>query len=103
MSVADRTADTVEEAVANGIALLDAHGPPGWRDRITLDLISFPANAELGGVAPEVIRNLGILYGPGLALLAVLALACFARYRLTRERFEALRRELELRRASAPR
>lgn len=43
MSVADRTADTVEEAVANGIALLDAHGPPGWRDRITIDLISFPS------------------------------------------------------------
>jgi Na+/melibiose symporter-like transporter len=70
------------------------HGLAG----VGLDLIAFPTNAELGSVAPEVIRNLGILYGPGLALLAVIALLCFSRYRLTRARFEALRRELEARR-----
>jgi Na+/melibiose symporter-like transporter len=72
------------------------HGLAG----VGLDLITFPTNAEVGSVAPEVIRNLGILYGPGLALLAVIALLCFSRYRLTRARFEALRRELETRRAS---
>lgn len=74
------------------------HGLAG----VSLDLIAFPTNAELGSVAPEVIRNLGILYGPGLALLAVIALLCFSRYRLTRARFEALRRELEARRRQTP-
>ena len=70
------------------------HGLAG----VGLDLIAFPTNAAVGSVAPEVIRNLGILYGPGLAVLAVIALACMSRYRLTRARFEALRRELEARR-----
>jgi Na+/melibiose symporter-like transporter len=74
------------------------HGLAG----VGLDLISFPANAEVGSVAPEVVRNLGVLYGPGLLVLAVISLACFARYRLTRARFDALRRELEERRRAAP-
>jgi Na+/melibiose symporter-like transporter len=72
------------------------HGVAG----LGLDLIAFPTNAAVGSVAPEVVRNLGILYGPGLLVLAVIALACMSRYRLTRERFEALRRELEARRAA---
>lgn len=72
------------------------HGLAG----VGLDLIAFPARAELGSVAPEVVRNLGLLYGPGLAVLAVISLLCFSRYRLTRARFEALRRELEERRAA---
>jgi Na+/melibiose symporter-like transporter len=71
------------------------HGIAG----VGLDLIAFPTNAAVGSVAPEVVRNLGILYGPGLAVLAVVSLLCFSRYRLTRARFEALRRELEARRA----
>jgi Na+/melibiose symporter-like transporter len=71
------------------------HGIAG----VGLDLIAFPTNAAVGSVAPEVVRNLGLLYGPGLAVLAVVALLCFSRYRLTRARFEALRRELEERRA----
>jgi Na+/melibiose symporter-like transporter len=70
------------------------HGLAG----VGLDLIAFPTNAAVGGVAPEVIRNLGILYGPGLIVLALISLACMSRYRLTRARFEALRRELEARR-----
>ncbi len=73
------------------------HGLAG----LGLDLIAFSTNAALGGVAPEVVRNLGILYGPGLAVLAVISLACFSRYQLTRARFEALRQELEARRAAA--
>jgi GPH family glycoside/pentoside/hexuronide:cation symporter len=74
------------------------HGIAG----VGLDLIAFPTNAAVGSVAPEVVRNLGVLYGPGLAVLAVVSLACFSRYRLTRARFEALRRELEERRATQP-
>jgi Na+/melibiose symporter-like transporter len=66
---------------------------------IGLDLIAFPTNAPVGSVAPEVVRNLGVLYGPGLAVLALVSLACFSRYRLTHARFEELRRELEQRRA----
>jgi Na+/melibiose symporter-like transporter len=73
------------------------HGIAG----VGLDLISFPTNAAVGSVAPEVVRNLGLLYGPGLAVLALVSLACFSRYRLTRARFEALRRELEQRRKAA--
>jgi Na+/melibiose symporter-like transporter len=71
------------------------HGLAG----LGLDLIAFPTNAEVGSVAPEVVRNLGVLYGPGLAVLAVIALVCFSRYRLTRERFDALRLELAARRS----
>jgi Na+/melibiose symporter-like transporter len=73
------------------------HGLAG----IGLDVIAFPTNAVVGSVAPEVIFGLGVLYGPGLAVLAVIALACFWRYRLTRERFDAIRRELEARREGA--
>jgi Na+/melibiose symporter-like transporter len=73
------------------------HGIAG----IGLDLIAFPTNAAVGSVAPEVVRNLGLLYGPGLAVLAVVSLLCSSRYRLTRARFEALRRELEERRRAA--
>jgi Na+/melibiose symporter-like transporter len=74
------------------------HGIAG----IGLDLIAFPTNAVVGSVAPEVVRSLGVLYGPGLLVLAAVSLACFSRYRLTRKRFEALRRELEARRRGAP-
>jgi Na+/melibiose symporter-like transporter len=73
------------------------HGLAG----VGLDLLAFPTNAAVGSVAPEVVRNLGVLYAPGLAVLAVISLAFLSRYRLTRARFEALRRELDERRRNA--
>jgi GPH family glycoside/pentoside/hexuronide:cation symporter len=73
------------------------HGLAG----VGLDLIAFPTSAVVGSVAPEVLFGLGVLYGPGLAVLAVIALACFWRYRLTREQYEVNRRALEARREGA--
>jgi Na+/melibiose symporter-like transporter len=73
------------------------HGLAG----VGLDLIAFPTIAVVGSVAPEVIFGLGVLYGPGLAVLAVIALACFWRYRLTREQYEVNRRALDARREGA--
>jgi Na+/melibiose symporter-like transporter len=67
-----------------------------------IDLISFPAQALPGEVAPTIVRNLGILYGPGIFGLAAISLAFMSRYRLTRERLHGIQAELSSRRAAAP-
>ena len=51
---------------------------------IALDLISFPRGAALGEVEPEVIWDLGFIYGPVLMLFYFLALASIGFYRITR-------------------
>ena len=45
----------------------------------------FPRGAKPGQVAPEVIRNLGLVYGPAVVVLYLCALACLAGYQITRE------------------
>lgn len=66
-----------------------------------LDLIGFPAKATLASVEPATVTALAVLYGPGIALLAVIGVVFLARYRIDREHHQAIMRELGERRARA--
>jgi Na+/melibiose symporter-like transporter len=70
---------------------------------IALDAIAFPRGADPGSVPAEKVDALGFAVGPGLVLLYVVMLMFLARYQITRERHAEILRELEERRASAPR
>jgi Na+/melibiose symporter-like transporter len=52
-----------------------------------LSLIAFPTETAVGDVAPDVIFDLGLLYGP--VVLTVYLLACYAisRYNISRAKF----------------
>lgn len=69
-----------------------------------LDLIDFPLRAEPGSVPLATTDALGILYGPGIAFLAVASIIVLSRYRITSQRHAeiaaALARRAEL--AMAP-
>ncbi len=67
---------------------------------VALDWIAFPRQAEPAAVPPEVVDQLGILYGPGIGLLAVIALAFLRRYRIDRARHAEIASELARRRAA---
>lgn len=72
----------------------------GWG----LELIHFPARATPGTVPAETVNALAILYGPGLSVIAVIAIAVLSRYRIDRARHEQIMRALFERRAvDAPR
>jgi glycoside/pentoside/hexuronide:cation symporter, GPH family len=58
----------------------------GWG----LDLIDFPQRAEPGTVPIDTTNALAILYGPGIAFLAVLSVIVLTRYRITNERHAAI-------------
>lgn len=68
----------------------------GWG----LDLIDFPLRAEPGSVPTATTDALAILYGPGIAFIAVLSLLVLSRYRITTARHAeivaALARRAEL-------
>lgn len=51
--------------------------------------IGFPDHAQPGDVNEEVIRNLGLVYIPALALTYVSAIGAMSFFRITRERHEA--------------
>ena len=68
---------------------------------VGLDLIAFPAQATLESVGPGTVNALAILYGPGIALLAVIAVVFLARYRIDHSRHEVIMRELVAKRAVA--
>jgi Na+/melibiose symporter-like transporter len=68
---------------------------------VAIDLIHFPEKAVPGEVAPEIVRHLGILYGPGIFGLGVLAFYFLVRYSLTRERVAEIQKVLAERRESA--
>ena len=65
-----------------------------------LDLIGFPTNADRGSVAPEVVRHLGMLFGPGTVLILILGGVYFARYQLTAVRVSEMQKVLEQRRTA---
>jgi len=52
---------------------------------IALDLISFPKGAAPGEVPPEVIWNLGFIYGPSLMIFYMMALGSISFYKITRD------------------
>lgn len=65
---------------------------------LALDAIDFPTQAERGTVPPEIVDALGVLYGPGIALIAVLAFVILSRYRLNGKRHAEIVVELKRRR-----
>jgi Na+/melibiose symporter-like transporter len=68
-----------------------------------IDAIGFPAQATPGSVPPGVVDALGVLCGPGVGVLAVIALVVLARYHLNRHRHAEIVTELERRRSRARR
>jgi Na+/melibiose symporter-like transporter len=73
----------------------------GWG----LDVIDFPLRATPGTVSTATTDALAILYGPGIAFLAVLSVIVLSRYRITNARHAeivaALTRRAELAAAAA--
>lgn len=67
---------------------------------VGIDIIGFPTHAVPGTVPSEKLVALGMLYGPGIAVLAVLALGVLARYHLDRARHDAIVAALAARRGS---
>ena len=63
---------------------------------IALEIIEFPKDAAPGTVDPDIVWNLGFIYGPSLMAFYVLALISISFYRITRdghsERVTALNR-----------
>jgi len=65
-----------------------------------LDWIGFPQNAARGSVPPEVVRHLGMIFGPGTIVILILGALYFARYRLTAARVAEIQKVLEQRRTA---
>lgn len=72
------------------------HGIAG----LALDWIGFPESATPGTVAPEIVRHLGMLYGPGTILVLGVGVAYFARYRLSAVRVAEMQKVLDQRRTA---
>jgi GPH family glycoside/pentoside/hexuronide:cation symporter len=66
----------------------------GW----SLELIGFPLRADPGSVPPATVDALAIVYGPGLTIIAIVAIAIMAGYRIDRARHEAILAALVARR-----
>ena len=67
---------------------------------VLIDLIAFPTNADRGSVPPEVVRHLGMIYGPGTILVLIAGVVYFARYQLTAVRVSEIQKILEQRRTA---
>jgi Na+/melibiose symporter-like transporter len=65
---------------------------------IGIDLIDFPDQAMPEDVSADAVFSLGVLYGPGIMLFAVVALVFLSRYRIDRARHAEIVQELERRR-----
>lgn len=55
---------------------------------VLLSLIAFPTSAGVGEVPQDVLMNLGLIYGPVVFLIWVLAIVVLNRYGISRERHE---------------
>ncbi len=69
---------------------------------IGLDLIDWPRGADIrtaADVPPETLTNLGLLFGPGVAVFGFTAVWLYTRYRLNREKHAEILRQLRVRRA----
>jgi Na+/melibiose symporter-like transporter len=51
---------------------------------VALDFINFPRDADPGEVSPDVLFDLGLIYGPMLMVLYFLALGSISFYQITR-------------------
>jgi len=70
------------------------HGIAG----VGIDIIKFPAHAVVGEVPHQTLVSLGLLYGPGVAILAAIATGFSFGYRLNRQRHAEIVDQLAVRR-----
>ena len=71
---------------------------------IGLDIISWPRGTDIqtaADVPAETLFNLGLLYGPIVAGFSIIALWCYTRYDLTKERHADILAKLNARRQAA--
>jgi Na+/melibiose symporter-like transporter len=66
-----------------------------------IDAIAFPLQAEVGSVPRSVLVKLGVLYGPGILVLALIAFGILLGYRLDRARHAEIVAALDARRRGA--
>lgn len=70
---------------ARSFAQKAVHGIGTFSATMILTVIEFPTDASPGEVAPEIVRNLGLVYVPVLMVVYVAALALLTGYRISRE------------------
>jgi Na+/melibiose symporter-like transporter len=68
---------------------------------VALDLIAFPKGAKPGDIPQDVLNWLALFEGPIAALPAVVAIAFYARFHISRKQLEAIQSELARRHAAA--
>lgn len=62
---------------------------------IGLDLIGFPVGEAVDSVSPQNVRDLGLLFAPGVFVLGILSTLALMRYRLTAAQHAQIRAELD--------
>lgn len=85
---------------ALAFAAKSTSGLGGLLAGIALDLIAFPAQASPDAVSEGKVVALGIFYGPGIAILAVIAIGFLSRYGIDRARHAEIVEALARRRAA---
>ena len=55
-----------------------------------LSLIAFPTETAVGEVAPDVIAELGLIYGPMIFLIWMGVIVTISRYRISRSHHEEI-------------
>lgn len=75
------SADAFFTKAVSGLGVLISGG--------VLTLIAFPAKAEPGAVAPDVVWNLGAIYIPVVAVITIIVVATLLRFPIDRSRHEA--------------
>ena len=71
---------------------------------LALDLIAFPRDLAINPeqeIAYETVRNLGIVYGPGAAIISLLSVLCMVRYKLSSTRHAEIQAQLTTRNTGA--
>ena len=84
---------------AQGFSLKFVTGIGSFIGGFVLDFIKLPANAAPGTIPAEVLFNLGIVMGPLLALFFLVPYFFARRIKLSKERYDEVRLELEQRAA----
>jgi Na+/melibiose symporter-like transporter len=56
---------------------------------LMLAIIAFPAHAQRGQVAPQILRNMGLVYVPSMLTIYLLTIACMWFYNIDRSAHEA--------------
>jgi Na+/melibiose symporter-like transporter len=62
---------------------------------LTLSLVKFPTEAAVGDVAPEIIFNLGLVYGPLILVIFLGSVYVISRYQISRAQHEETVARLE--------